>query len=410
MSINKDRLVAFEDINDKYAWAYYGQFKLIMMKENGYVNATKMCDDSNKKIFHWKENKRSKNLINYLKQSNYIGIPIDPIVTITTCENDLRGTYVHTDLVLDIASWISEEFYFKTSKIVTEYHNRESREKLEKLHRIALVSHQAEINKLESEKSELQIIREKLEKEFERADEERKRADEERKRAELRYIEMCKKYDIQYDNIVELKDINTELKEDIGLLNDNIVELKEDIGLLNDNVNILKEDVNIHLSNQNDLIESSKTQNDMLEYIIEENNELKDEMTVVKEKITDVQVKLGISVEDRVPKTEKKSKSETFILLEKEDYVVGEDDDEYQYQAVCGQIGYSNSKAKKLIREENYKEILKIEYTPNTKNLLNRLKEQKLKITFQYNKFNTNIARETLIDHIRKIDCDKRNV
>ena len=229
----------------------------------------------------------------------------------------------------------------------------------------------------------------KADEERKRADEERKRADEERKRAELRYIEMCKKYDIQYDNIVELK---------------------EDIGLLNNNVNILKEDVNIHLSNQNDLMESSKTQNDMLEYIIEENNELKDEMTVVKEKITDVQVKLGISVEDRVPKTEKKSKSESFILLEKEDYVVGEDDDEYQYQAVCGQIGYSNSKAKKLIREENYKEILKIEYTPNTKNLLNRLKEQKLKITFQYNKFNTDIARETLIDHIRKIDCDKRNV
>ena len=36
MSINNDRLVAFEDINDKYAWAYYGQFKLIMMKENGW--------------------------------------------------------------------------------------------------------------------------------------------------------------------------------------------------------------------------------------------------------------------------------------------------------------------------------------------------------------------------------------
>ena len=359
------------------------------MKENGYVNATKMCDKiSNKRFRDWKSTKRTNDLINDLISMS-ADKSADPIITITTGENDLRGTYVHTDLVLDIACWISGVFYLKTSKIVTEYHNRESREKLEKLHRIALVSHQAEINKLESEKSELQIIREKLEKEFERADEERKRADEERKRAELRYIEMCKKYDIQYDNIVELK---------------------EDIGLLNDNVNILKEDVNIHLSNQNDLMESSKTQNDMLEYIIEENNELKDEMTVVKEKITDVQVKLGISVEDRVPKTEKKSKSESFILLEKEDYVTGKDDDEYQYQAVCGQIGYSNSKAKKLIREENYKEILKIEYTPNTKNLLNRLKEQKLKITFQYNKFNTNIARETLIDHIRKIDCDKRNV
>jgi len=396
MSNNNDNLVIFEDINEKYAGANYGPFKLIMMKDNGYVNVTKMCEEDGKKFSNWKQNSQSKEISKAVaKHISRDGIPSDEkdLFVVVSGGNQheayLRGTYAHPKLVLHIACWVSSDFYIKASEIVNEYYNKQMREKLEELHR-------KEINKLESEKSELQIIREKLEKEFERADEERKRADEERKRAELRYIDMCKKYDIQYDNIVELK---------------------EDIGLLNDNVNILKEDANIILSNQNDLMESSKTQIDMLDYMIEENNELKDEMNNVKEKITDVQVKLGISVEDRVPKTEKKSKSETFILLEKEEYVVrggehlvGENEDEYQYQAVCGQIGYSNSKAKKLIREENYKEILKIEYTPNTKNLLNRLKEQKLKITFQYNKFNTDIARETLIDYIRKIDCDKRNI
>jgi len=63
MSSN-NHFVAFQDINDEYAWVNYGEFKLIMMKNNGYVNVTKMCDEySNKRFAHWKENKRSKELI-----------------------------------------------------------------------------------------------------------------------------------------------------------------------------------------------------------------------------------------------------------------------------------------------------------------------------------------------------------
>jgi hypothetical protein len=33
--------IVFKDINDDYAWGKYGDFKVIIMKENGYINATK---------------------------------------------------------------------------------------------------------------------------------------------------------------------------------------------------------------------------------------------------------------------------------------------------------------------------------------------------------------------------------
>ena len=170
--MSNTQFVAFQDVNEDYAWVNYGQFKLLMMKRNGYVNVTKMCENySNKKFIHWKENKRSKELIIFIStELKSIGIPIDPLVTIMTGENDLRGTYAHPDLVLDIACWLSGEFYLKASKIVREYFNKQEREKLAELHRV-------EINKIEGEKSELQKIRERLEKEFERADEERKKAD-----------------------------------------------------------------------------------------------------------------------------------------------------------------------------------------------------------------------------------------
>lgn len=166
--MSNTQFVAFQDVNEDYAWVNYGQFKLLMMKRNGYVNVTKMCDEGGKKFFNWRQNIRSKTLIECLsKELGSLGIPRDLdelLINIISGENDLRGTYAHPDLVLDIACWLSGEFYLKASKIVREYFNKQERERLEELHRI-------EINKIESEKSELQKIRERLEKEFEKADE-----------------------------------------------------------------------------------------------------------------------------------------------------------------------------------------------------------------------------------------------
>ena len=399
---NNNQFVAFQDVNEEYAWVNYGQFKLLMMKKNGYVNVTKMCDEGGKSFFNWKKNSRSKELIKCIindVSDLLIRRSENELLIIVSTGNQheayLRGTYAHPDLVLDIACWLSGEFYLKASKIVREYFNKQEREKLAELHR-------NEINKLEGEKSKLEIKFDKLEEEFKKADEERKKADEERKRSELRYIEMCKKYDIQYDNIVGLKDNISGLKDNISELNENNINL-------NNNVVELKENTHILISNQDDLLESSKMQIDILEYMMEENNELKDEVNEVKEKINVVSTKLGISVEDRVPKTKINSKFEIFILLKKNNFVKSNNKD-YEYYVICGQIGYSNSKSKKMTTQENYTEIFRIEYTPNTKNLLHRLKEQKYNITYSSNKFNTKINSETLIDYIIEINNNKNNV
>ena len=427
---NNNQFVAFQDVNEEYAWVNYGQFKLLMMKRNGYVNVTKMCDEGGKSFFNWKKNSRSKELIKCII-NDFSDLLIrrseNELLIIVSTGNQheayLRGTYAHPDLVLDIACWLSGEFYLKASKIVREYFNKQEREKLAELHR-------NEVNKLEGEKSKLETKFDKLEEEFKKADEERKKADEERKKAdeerkrsEIRYIEMCKKYDIQYDNISGLKDniselneTNINLKDNISGLNDNISGLKDNISELNEtNINLnnnvveLKENTNILIHNQDDLLESSKIQIDMLEYMMEENNELKDEVNEVKEKINVVSTKLGISVEDRVPKSKINSKLEIFILLKKNNFVKSNNKD-YEYYVICGQIGYSNSKSKKMITQENYSEIFRIEYTPNTKNLLHRLKEQNYKITYSSNKFNTSIQSYRLIEYIREINNNKNNV
>jgi len=120
-NINNNYLVAFEDINDKYAWANYCQFKLIMMKDNGFINVTKMCNECGKSFFNWKKNKQSKDLIKCLLESLNLNSENDILITISTGENNLRGTYAHSDLIIHIAMWLSPMFSIYVNFIVSSW-------------------------------------------------------------------------------------------------------------------------------------------------------------------------------------------------------------------------------------------------------------------------------------------------
>jgi hypothetical protein len=224
MSLN-NHFVAFQDVNEEYAWVNYGDFKLIMMKKNGYVNVTKMCEEGGKEFRMWKRNSRSHELIKLLTNISSVHNYTDEndLLIVVSGGNQhetyLRGTYAHPDLVLDIACWLSGEFYLKVSRIVREYFNKQERERIEELHK-------KDIDKLENEKSELQKIREKLEIEFEKAEEERKKADIERQKSDIRFMEMCKKYDIQYDALLDVKVELIETKEHVINIENEVTIIK----------------------------------------------------------------------------------------------------------------------------------------------------------------------------------------
>lgn len=120
--------IIFEHINDDFAYGKYGEFKVIIMKENKYINATKMCREHNKRFEHWLENSNSKILIteveNEVNKCAYriSGKHTKPTITLQKeCNNNLRGTYVHELLIPHIASWISSVFAIKVSKIVNNF-------------------------------------------------------------------------------------------------------------------------------------------------------------------------------------------------------------------------------------------------------------------------------------------------
>jgi hypothetical protein len=78
---------------------------------DGYVNATAMCKANGREWFTYARAERTKEYIAAL--ATVLGSPQncgDLIQTITTGPNHIRGTWVHPQLAVDLARWISPAF------------------------------------------------------------------------------------------------------------------------------------------------------------------------------------------------------------------------------------------------------------------------------------------------------------
>jgi hypothetical protein len=94
----------------------------MIMKENGYINVTKLCKSGGKEFFTWKQNKTSELFLEEV--SSVVLIPISELlITINGGNQTLltRGTYAHPSMVHCIASWISPRFAIKVSSIIDEW-------------------------------------------------------------------------------------------------------------------------------------------------------------------------------------------------------------------------------------------------------------------------------------------------
>jgi hypothetical protein len=153
---NDIRNVIFENINDKYAYGKFGDFNVIIMKDSGYINASKICKDADKEFRHWNANNYTNQLIDTLSSNSGISRCDLMIQNKGGSSKDafLRGTYVHPKLIVHIASWCSPEYALKVSDIVNEYHIKEAVEEKEKL----LKKKQDKIDKL-SNKVDLLLFR-----------------------------------------------------------------------------------------------------------------------------------------------------------------------------------------------------------------------------------------------------------
>ena len=140
--------IAFEQIEGNYWYAAYGPFRVVMMKDTGYINATKMCSSGDKEYRDWSKNNTSKELIEALENKlalenthdssensdltladgnvRIITLPSPPYKIVhnlnqTDVERVISGTYCHPLLIPHIACWVSPDFALMVSEVVNGY-------------------------------------------------------------------------------------------------------------------------------------------------------------------------------------------------------------------------------------------------------------------------------------------------
>jgi hypothetical protein len=116
--------ICYQQIKDNFYFGIFGEFQLVVDKSTGCFNTTKLCNLGGKMFRQWKCLERSRKIMDYLKSRRrdhdggfyeVAGDNKDPI------NKQITGQYVQKELILDIASWISPEFYFKCNEIVMNY-------------------------------------------------------------------------------------------------------------------------------------------------------------------------------------------------------------------------------------------------------------------------------------------------
>ena len=155
MSIHE---IIYESINEKFSYGKYGDFKVIICRENYYINATKLCSENGKHFKHWLQTDQSKELIQKLNEDlKNEGKSYESTMLITGGKGEtsqlVRGTYVHELIIPDVAKWISIDFRIKVYKILNSYLFNEYKDKLRES-RKAIKEKDCKIDSLEAKLDE----------------------------------------------------------------------------------------------------------------------------------------------------------------------------------------------------------------------------------------------------------------
>jgi hypothetical protein len=88
--------------------------------EDGYINATAMCQAAAKQFKHYNENKATKDFLAALEIE--VGIPTSILVqSISGGDVRLQGTWVHPHVAIHLGQWVSAKFAVQVSQWVYDW-------------------------------------------------------------------------------------------------------------------------------------------------------------------------------------------------------------------------------------------------------------------------------------------------
>lgn len=122
----------YEVINDDYRWCRWGPFTMVV-DSNDRFNVSHLCSDAGKTFKDWSRLVRSQETMDDVRETyRRISPDLEIMKVVTTGINEIRGTYVHEDIIIAVAIWISTKYYRQVVNIIKNYHNREMRDDYER--------------------------------------------------------------------------------------------------------------------------------------------------------------------------------------------------------------------------------------------------------------------------------------
>uniref|UniRef100_A0AAT9UQM7 KilA N domain protein n=1 Tax=Apapanepox virus TaxID=3049969 RepID=A0AAT9UQM7_9POXV len=220
------------EIDERFCYIKYDTFDLIMMKENGFINATKLCKLGGKEFKKWIRLDGSKELIKTLEDANNFwkvkspGPDLARVILEVGTESkgkhqyEVAGSYVHQDLIPHITSWISPLFAIKVSKIINCYVSGKYEFKLKEK--------EMEIKEKETTNKELLELLREFDKKYDRDIAEAKERYREQRKQAKELKEHNKRMEEKYDRDTnelksELREVKTELKKLEERLKDKVI-------------------------------------------------------------------------------------------------------------------------------------------------------------------------------------------
>ncbi|KAK2574865.1 hypothetical protein KPH14_013111 [Odynerus spinipes] len=112
------------DIDDRYLISKLSSFSVIIDKTNGFFNATRLCQNSTKRLVDYIRSNEFINLHETLANILGTSLQLKTSNSFVADQKPEAGTYFHPVLFLALASWCSHEFYIKTCIIANDFFTR----------------------------------------------------------------------------------------------------------------------------------------------------------------------------------------------------------------------------------------------------------------------------------------------
>lgn len=129
-----------EKINENYSFGKYGDFKIVIHNESGYVNGTQLLKQAllsentirlrinkknidNAKVDHWYSLKSTSELLEMVAYEESLKVEqlrFNIHEKQKKGEEEIRGTYIHPTLINSLATWMSPCYAIKINKLINE--------------------------------------------------------------------------------------------------------------------------------------------------------------------------------------------------------------------------------------------------------------------------------------------------